>query len=90
VQVFPGDLKFHYLAAVYDGSQIFSFFDGQSSAPKSAAESLDVNSRVLLIGSARSSGAKLAGTVDEVAVYKRALPAAELMRHYDVGRAHLK
>ncbi|MEV1329485.1 LamG domain-containing protein [Micromonospora costi] len=76
----------HHLAAVYDGSTISVYVDGRldgSAAttvnPTDGAGSLKLGAR------GDDAGTRLAGMLDEVAVYDHALSAAEVAQHHSVG-----
>ncbi|MCX4471599.1 NEW3 domain-containing protein [Micromonospora sp. NBC_01655] len=76
----------HHVAAVYDGSTITVYLDGRldgSAAtkvnPTDGAGSLKLGAR------GDDAGTRLAGLLDEVAVYDHALTADEVKRHYSVG-----
>ncbi|MGW3607074.1 LamG-like jellyroll fold domain-containing protein [Micromonospora sp. NPDC005161] len=78
--------EWHHVAAVYDGSTISVYLDGRldgSAAtkvnPTDGAGSLKLGAR------GDDAGTRLAGLLDEVAVYDHALTADKIARHYSVG-----
>ncbi|MEU2612407.1 LamG-like jellyroll fold domain-containing protein [Micromonospora sp. NPDC007271] len=78
--------EWHHLAAVYDGSTISVYLDGRldgSAAtkvgPTDGAGSLKLGAR------GDDAGTRLAGLLDEVAVYDHALTADEIAQHHSVG-----
>lgn len=80
----------YYVAATYDGSTLTLYVDGVEVAADTTAISVGANTVAVEIGyDTPTSDPVLAfdGQIDEVAVYDRALSAAEIAEHYAVGRA---
>jgi hypothetical protein len=80
------DNAWHHLAGTYDGTTVRVYVDGvqAGSVAASAAVYYPGGSNGVAIGrDGNADAAYLAGTIDEVAVYDRALTATEVKRHYD-------
>ena len=80
------DNAWHHLAGTYDGTTVRVYVDGvqAGSVAASAAVYYPGGSNGIAIGrDGNADAAYLAGTIDEVAVYDRALTATEVKRHYD-------
>ena len=88
----------HHIANVYDGNSMITYVDGQP-AKSTVIGSIDLApadpTRPTMIGaqSGYFSGYiisdKFDGAIDEVAVYNRPLPPAEVQAHYLAGVAHI-
>lgn len=80
----------HHVAVTHDGSTVRLYIDGEEDA-NSAADPLATGSEEIRVGTWRNVvGAHIepfVGTVDEVAVYGRALSADEIAAHHNVGRS---
>ena len=70
--------QWHFVAAGYDGSDVFQYVDGQLDAEAAAGGDVDEVAEVFRIGQAQTSLEAMPGIIDEVAVYSRALTANEL------------
>ncbi len=72
----PG--RWYHIAAVYDQSSQKIFVNGQLDASRTYTSPIQTNTSDLVIGGYYSSGYLLSGSVDELAVYSRALAPIEL------------
>lgn len=70
--------EWHFVAAGYDGDNVFQYVDGELDAEVAAGGDVDEMPEVFRIGQAQTGLGAMPGTIDEVAVYKRALTADEL------------
>jgi len=70
--------EWHFVAAGYDGSDVFQYVDGQLDAEVGAGGPVDEVAEVFRIGQAQTGLSAMPGIIDEVAVYSRALTPAEL------------
>jgi len=77
----------HYVAAVYDGATMKIYLDGVQDVSASDTINPDDGSGTLKIG-ARGDDAltPFSGSIDDVRVYNRALPADEIQKLYNAGR----
>jgi hypothetical protein len=78
----------HHLVGTYDGTVMRLYLDGvEAAAPLFVTGTLGNRGQPLEIGrySPNLALCKFVGTVDEVAVYDRALTAAEVLDHYTLG-----
>ncbi|MEA2170022.1 MAG: hypothetical protein QOF76_3322 [Solirubrobacteraceae bacterium] len=73
-----------HLVSSYDGARMRIFLNGRLVATRELAHAAVATHAPLMIGSA-ARGDAFAGTIDDVAVYDRALPAARVMAHYSAG-----
>jgi hypothetical protein len=73
-----------HLAGTYDGSYLRIYVNGvnENSVPKTGLENNNIMD--LLIGSS-DGGAYFDGTMDEIALYNRALTSEEIEQHYENG-----
>ena len=76
----------HHIAATKNGAAVRLYLDGAdvtntSSIPGSVPAMLNTTSD-LIIGRASNATAGFPGSIDEAAVYSRALSAAEILSHY--------
>ena len=88
--VAPSAGAWHHIVGTFNGTQGRLYVDGSLVAgPTSAAFSLpNVFSEIGTYNNA--SGAKFGGSLDEVAVYNRALSATEVLNHYALGSPYLE
>lgn len=77
-----------HVVAVFDGSQaqISLWLNGTSSATGPCTPDLAEMNAPFTIGGSSVGGPFYWGTLDEVAVYDEALPAARIQAHYDAGK----
>lgn len=75
----PG--RWHHLAMTYDGSALRAYADGRPVASTTVGRKRKPGSTPLNIGRRQDGFVYFKGVIDEVRVYDRALPAAEIRRH---------
>jgi hypothetical protein len=77
----------YYGVVTYDGTTLRLYLDGVLIDSDATVVSQDANTVIVSIGrDADTAGAHWNGRLDEVAVYDRALTAAEIVEHYEIGR----
>ena len=80
----PG--AWHHVMAVFDGSRLTVYVDGQADGTAPATVSPGAGSGDLRIGARGDDAAqRLTGGIDEVAIYNTALSATDAAAHYLVG-----
>jgi len=82
--------QWYHVVGVYNGSQAIVYVNGQALATNAAPTYVPVANPAIPLGiGARSDGAlgffRYNGSVDEVAYYAGALPASEILAHYQNG-----
>jgi hypothetical protein len=81
------DGSWHHVVGVWDGSTKNTYVDGVLDTSCSDTGTLATNGYDLAIGeNLEATGRYWDGSIDEVAVYNRALSATEVQLHYDSGR----
>ena len=90
--VFTGAIdstKWTHVVARYDGALSEIFINGVSviSNAPSVDAGLVPNTGVLTLGAGNAGGSPFSGTMDELAIYGRALSNTEIERHYKAGSA---
>jgi hypothetical protein len=83
------DTNWHYVVATDDGSTAKIYLDGVLAASASTSLKLTADSKPLNIGRANSNNYFYNGWIDDVAVYRTALPAATVTAHYNKGTGDL-
>ncbi|MHC4643152.1 MAG: LamG-like jellyroll fold domain-containing protein [Planctomycetota bacterium] len=84
------DGKWHHVAGVFDGKQLYLYIDGVLEAAKSAAKSIDVSSHNVFIGAnAQVPGREWNGFIDDVRIYNYALSQAEIVSLLGENEIHL-
>jgi TolA-binding protein len=74
------DGKWHHIAGVFDGTQLYLYIDGVLEAAKSADKSIDISSYNVYIGAnAQAPGREWNGLIDDVRIYNYALLQAEIV-----------
>ncbi|NIP28295.1 MAG: tetratricopeptide repeat protein [Phycisphaerae bacterium] len=74
------DGKWHHIAGVFDGTQLYLYIDGVLEAAKRAAKSIDISSYNVFIGAnAQVPGRQWNGLIDDVRIYNYALIQAEIV-----------
>jgi hypothetical protein len=80
--------QWYHVAGSYDGATAKLYVNGVQEGAQPASFALDYGSRPLFIGtSGESWNGRLAGAVDEVSIYSRALSADEIAAVYSSGSA---
>jgi hypothetical protein len=75
-----------HLVVTYDGAQAVEYFDGQAQSTEPTTLSLaGATSNFVLAAEGGGATEWFTGTLDEVAVYDKALPAGRVLAHYHVG-----
>ena len=73
------DLKWHHVAAIYDGTTQYIYVDGELDKTRSASGSITPNDENVLIGNGSViSDSEWWGEIDDVRIYDRALSQEEL------------
>jgi Concanavalin A-like lectin/glucanases superfamily len=81
----PSPGRWHHIVATYDGSMSTLYVDGVvANAAADARNQLDKDVP-LYLGQNTPTGGYWAGSIDEVAIYSRALAAADVARHFASG-----
>lgn len=70
-----------HVAVTFDGSTVRFFINGVEVGNQARSGSLTATTNAVYLGSYNGSGFFLAGALDEVAVHRRALSAAEIQAH---------
>ena len=82
------DGHWHYLVGTYNGSQVCLYVDGVAAGQCRTAGTIYYSSDMVAIGrDGGYAGNYFTGRIDEVAIYGRALSAAEAQAHYAVAVA---
>ena len=95
-QTSPGTVNdgfFHHVAAVYDGSTLTAYLDGVAYASIPFTQTAYASAYFYQLGTGRGAGRPstassyfdFEGLIDEPAIYRRALTAAEVQRIYEAG-----
>ncbi|MFI5933135.1 signal peptidase I [Actinoplanes sp. NPDC051494] len=82
----PTDGKYHFVVGVYDGSFIRLYIDGVQTASKAATGALASDPTIPLTVSEDNASTGLNGSVDEVAIWNKALTADQVSKFYALGR----
>lgn len=75
----------HHCVATYDGVAVEIYVDGIRVLRTAETRTLLTGTRLIEVGSIAESAQFFSGTIDEVAMYGRALSAAEIRNHYQKG-----
>jgi concanavalin A-like lectin/glucanase superfamily protein/fibronectin type III domain protein len=75
----------YHVVATYDGATQRMFINGAEVASRAQTGGATITTWPLTIGSWNGGGEYFRGTVDEVAVYNKALTAARVQAHYQAG-----
>jgi hypothetical protein len=81
----PDPNAWHYIAGVFDGSELRLHIDDQAPELHGTAVSIDDTTLPLVIGNSFAGSTWFGGLVDEVAIYDRALTQAEIDEHFAKG-----
>ena len=81
----PDTEEWHHIAAVYTGSEVIQYVDGEVDAKLALSGALDSQEEVFRIGQAQTGLESMFGIIDEVAVYSRALSADEITTDMNQG-----
>ncbi len=80
----------HYVANVYNGSNIMTYIDGELAGTNAASGNISTSTNNICIGSLSNSGTtcnsvwdNLTGSIDEVAIYNVALSAQDILAIYN-------
>ncbi len=76
----------HHLVTTYDGATLRIYVDGVLRTSNASMRSLIDHSAPLMVGSHSDGRYRFDGTIDEPAVYQRALTAAEVAEHNQLGQ----
>jgi tetratricopeptide (TPR) repeat protein len=84
------DGKWHHIAGVFDGTQLYLYMDGVLEAAKSAAKSIDISNHNVYIGAnAQVPKREWNGLIDDVRIYNYALSQAEIVSIMGKNEIHL-
>ncbi|MHC4083846.1 MAG: LamG-like jellyroll fold domain-containing protein [Planctomycetota bacterium] len=84
------DGKWHHVAGVFDGTQLYLYIDGVLEAAKGAAKSVDISNYNVCIGAnAQVPGREWNGFLDDVRIYNYALSQAEIVSIMGKNEIHL-
>lgn len=75
----------HHIVGVYDGKAIRLSVDGVELGFSNTAVALQAHSLAFTVGKLAGNTGAFVGTIDEVALYSYALPAARIAEHHRVG-----
>jgi acid phosphatase type 7 len=78
------DTSWHHVAATKSGSSVKLYIDGADVTGTVSNKTMQNNAIALSIGQS-NGGSYLNGTIDDVALYRGALPAATIQSHRDKG-----
>jgi large repetitive protein len=76
----------YYLVATYDGTMVRLYVDGKLDAAIAAVGTLVVSIDEVNIGRRQDGNRYWAGTLDEIALYAKALTEAQIVAHHAAGR----
>ncbi len=80
------DGQWHHLVGVYDGFAKYLYIDGVLEAVASYTQVVDQNKELVFIGeNSEARGRNFNGSMDEVALYNRALGASQVVNHFQAG-----
>lgn len=77
------DGAWHYVAVTFDGTNITTYYDGQSLGSQAASFNTVLNTSIgFVLGSSTGSDSLYNGFTDEIAVYNKVLSASQIQTHY--------
>lgn len=79
------DNSWHHVVGTYDGTVLKIYIDGNfENQEETGGKTISISSNPLSIGNSHDNNTEqpLAGSIDEAAVYNRALTAEEILEHY--------
>jgi uncharacterized repeat protein (TIGR01451 family) len=79
------DTSWHHLAATWDGTTGRVYRDGVLVSGSSTSRVLGNQTGPLLIGANQDAGEEFSGDLDEIAIYRKALTAAQIQTHAAAG-----
>ncbi len=71
--------SFHHVAFVADGTDMLLYVDGVEENSASFTTAFNDSSNIVRIGSSRAGGSYMAGDIDELLIFSRALDPSEIM-----------
>ncbi|MBW8041405.1 MAG: tetratricopeptide repeat protein [Planctomycetes bacterium] len=84
------DDKWHHIAGVFDGTQLYLYIDGVLEAAKSATNSINISKHKVYIGAnAQVPGREWNGSIDDVRIYNYALSQAEIVSIMGISEIYL-
>jgi hypothetical protein len=81
----PDTGEWHHIAGVFTGSEIIQYVDGEIDSEFNQAGTMGSVAEIFRIGQAQTGLESMFGTIDEVAVYNRALSEAEIKMDMEAG-----
>ena len=79
------DGAFHHVVMTYDGANLALYVDGNAAQSTAIALALPALSYPFYVGVSGQGPAYFSGSIDELAVYDKALSAARIAAHHTVG-----
>jgi hypothetical protein len=79
--------RWYHFVGTYDGANIRIYKDGVQVGITPQTGTLDMNDNTAKIGTYTGTTYNFNGTIDEVGIYNRSLSAAEVLAHYNAGKA---
>lgn len=82
----PSAREYHHIVSTYDGAKMALYLDATLAGVTVDARSQKPKPVPFLVGTRQPGANRWPGVIDEVAVYDRALSAADIERHFAKGR----
>ncbi len=78
-------LHWHHLVATYDGSKVLFFVNGQQVSSWTMSDYTGNDGADMVIGGITSGSLNYDGSIDEIALYDKALSLDRIQAHYEIG-----
>lgn len=79
------DGLWHHIVGTYDGATLRIYVDGVDRGNASSTQSINNHTGVLMFGARSDNSSHFDGSIDEVAIYDAAIPAATVLEHWYFG-----